>query len=131
MKFNSLLFAASLFAVAVPVAAHNHGAGSSEVESEFRDNRDERKEMRKRHRAERDEMKQARRMKKIDTNEDGKLDLNEYLANAQERFNAMDQDQDGFVTSEEASAWRVEMMSKHKEARKAHRRDKRDLPSED
>lgn len=91
----------------------------------------ERKEMHKRHRAERKAMKDARRMEKIDTNDDGKLDLNEYLANAQERFTAMDLDSDGFVTSDEASQWRSDMKSKFKEARKARHGDKRKAPYED
>ena len=61
-------------------------------------------------------------MSKADTNEDGKVDLNEYLQNAQQRFEGMDADADGFVTGEEMREAGKAMRQKHKEAMKAARK---------
>lgn len=61
-------------------------------------------------------------MSKADSNEDGKVDLNEYLENAQQRFESMDGDSDGFVTGEEMRAAGKAMRKKHKEAMKAARK---------
>ena len=61
-------------------------------------------------------------MSKADTNEDGKVDLNEYLQNAQQRFESMDGDADGFVTGDEMREAGKAMRQKHKEAMKAARK---------
>jgi len=61
-------------------------------------------------------------MQKADTNDDGKVDLNEYLQNAQQRFESMDADADGFVTGDEMRAAGKAMRKKHKEAMKAARK---------
>lgn len=60
-------------------------------------------------------------LKKLDTNGDEKVDLNEFLANAEQRFNELDQDSDGYVTKEEASAKHREMREKHRKMREKHR----------
>lgn len=110
-----------------PVQAQETSSSTASEESRM-DFKKEHKEMRKRHHHERKALRAEQKLKKIDTNEDGKLDLVEYLANAEQRFNDMDLDKNGFVTSEESSEWRLEMRSKHrkekKEARKAHRQAK-------
>jgi len=41
-------------------------------------------------------------LKRLDTNKDGKVDLNEYLQNSEQRFQTMDINSDGYVTPEEA-----------------------------
>lgn len=64
--------------------------------------------------------KKARRMlKRVDANADGKIDLNEYLADAEQRFQAMDQNGNGFVVPEEMRAYAKEMRVKHRKAMKA------------
>jgi hypothetical protein len=80
--------------------------------------RKERKAMKAEHRAKR----VTKRMQMVDTNKDGKLDLNEYLQNAEQRFTDMDLDSDGYVTIEESSEWRKSMRSEHKQAMKAARK---------
>ena len=54
-------------------------------------------------------------MKKVDTNEDGKVDLAEYLAHTEERFKRMDLDSDGYVTHEEMREAHKIMREKHRE----------------
>ena len=61
-------------------------------------------------------------MKKADSNDDGKVDLNEYLQNAQQRFESMDANSDGYVTGEEMREASKTMRKKHKEAMKAARK---------
>lgn len=67
-------------------------------------------------------------LKRVDANEDGKIDLSEYLADAEQRFQAMDQNNNGFVVPEEMRAYAKEMRIRHrkamKEARKAYRESK-------
>ena len=48
----------------------------------------------------------------LDKNDDGKVDLEEYLSNSKERFSNMDINGDGFVTSEEAREARKLMHEK-------------------
>lgn len=50
--------------------------------------------------------------KSLDTNNDGKVDLEEYLRSSKERFSMMDINEDGFVTSEEAREARKNMHEK-------------------
>ena len=57
-------------------------------------------------------------MEKVDTNQDGQIDLSEYLAQAEERFRKLDLDSDGFVTKEEHRQAAKEMRKKHREKRK-------------
>lgn len=93
--------------------SHEHG-GDQAVEEERLQH------FKGKHRRVRDHM-----LKRVDTNEDGKIDLSEYLANAEQRFQSMDLDNDGFVTSEEhAEAGKV-MRAKHREMRKKMREERR------
>ncbi len=67
-------------------------------------------------------------LKKIDTNGDGQVDIEEFMNHSRERFEAMDQNGDNLVTPEEAREHHKEMRQKHreamKEARKAYRESK-------
>ncbi|MFT4628912.1 MAG: hypothetical protein ACI9WC_000059 [Arenicella sp.] len=56
----------------------------------------------------------------LDTNEDGKVDLDEFLSHAKSRFNEMDTDSDQFVTDEEAKLHHKNMRQKHEDMRKHH-----------
>ena len=58
-------------------------------------------------------------VEKIDTSGDEKIDLNEYLANAEQRFSSIDSNSDGYVTSDEMKAWSKQKRSEIKAARKA------------
>lgn len=91
------------------------------------------REMKREHRKEMKEMRQSRRagkmMQKIDANEDGQVDLDEYLAHAQERFNNLDIDGSGFVTQEEAQEAMRKMRAEHK-ARRLEKREERDDSAE-
>ena len=71
-----------------------------------------------RHRAEMEQKK----LKKIDTNGDGKVDLDEFLRNGEERFKEMDEDGDGYVTAEEARVAHRAMRKKHREAMRTARK---------
>ena len=67
--------------------------------------------------------KQAKRaqklVEKIDTSGDEKIDLSEYLANAEQRFASIDANNDGYVTSDEMKTWSKQKRSEIKAARKA------------
>jgi len=60
-------------------------------------------------------------LERVDTNKDGKVDLNEFLANAESRFQKMDLDSDGYVTPEERREVGDKMREKHREMREKHR----------
>ncbi len=55
---------------------------------------------------------------KVDTNEDGKISKEEYLADAANKFDSMDSNADGFISKEEMKEFREKMRSKFKEHRK-------------
>lgn len=65
-------------------------------------------------------------MQRIDTNKDGKVDLNEYLANSEQRFQTMDINSDGYVTPEEAREGHKLMREKMRKTFKENRQAKRD-----
>jgi len=69
--------------------------------------------MMKRHRKHVDQ-----RILKMDSNGDGKIDLDEYLAHAEKNFSEMDADGDKFVTPEEARQRHQQMRKRHQEGRK-------------
>jgi len=64
-------------------------------------------------------------LEKVDSNQDGNVDLNEYLAHAEERFNSLDLDSNGFVTQEEAKQAMQTMREEHKERRKEMRKKRK------
>jgi len=72
------------------------------------------------------ENRTKRHMEQIDTNGDGNVDLNEYLSNAEQRFNEMDADGDQLVTGEEAREHHKSMRTKHAQERKKHHLKMRD-----
>lgn len=60
-------------------------------------------------------------LSKVDTNQDGNIDQDEYMAHAKERFEMMDGNSDGVVTPEERKEAGDAMRKKHHEAMKAAR----------
>lgn len=70
------------------------------------------------------------RLNKVDTNQDGKVDLNEYLAHAEQRFNKMDSNSDGYLTLEEGQKNHKEMRRKHKEMKQRHKAERQALREE-
>ncbi len=78
----------------------------------------------KHHKMKRDRMHEYM-MKKIDTNEDGQIDLSEYLANAEQRFKNMDLNGDGYVTREEQKEAGKIMREKHREMREKMRAERK------
>ncbi|MEO0369023.1 MAG: hypothetical protein AAF197_09600 [Pseudomonadota bacterium] len=93
-----------------PLSAHQH-ADRGEISEEMREKFKERKKMRH-------EKMRKYMMSKIDTNQDGMVDYDEFMANAQERFTMTDLDGDGFITTEEQREARKLMREKHGEAMK-------------
>ena len=119
MKSLSLILIGSALVYCGSAYAQEQGTATGEQ-------RGQRMELHKQHRAQSKEMKAehrakraTQRMQMVDTNKDGKLDLTEYLQNAEQRFSDMDLDSDGYVTTDEAGDWRKEMRSEHKQAMKA------------
>lgn len=80
----------------------------------MREQKRERREMRMQH-------KQEAMLKRVDTNEDGQVDLNEYLAHAEQRFAKLDSDSNGVITPEEAKASMKRMREEHRAKRKEMR----------
>ena len=120
MKLKSLFLTAA--AVIALGSIHSQGFAQSEGE-EFGEFRFERaKEFRK----QRFEKRQAKKLAEVDVNEDGKIDLNEYLGHAEQRFNLMDADSDGFVTPEEQTQAHEKMREEFKQRRKARREQQQD-----
>ena len=109
------------------------GSFADEKSSEYEAMEDRKafRELKREHRQEMKEMRRAhhagKMLKKVDANQDGKVDLDEYLAHAQERFNKLDLDGSGFVTLEEAQ----EAMQKMREEHKARRKEMREKYKED
>lgn len=66
----------------------------------------------------------AKMMKRVDTNEDGQIDLNEFLAHSEQRFQNMDLNSDGYVTPEEARESHKAMREKFREERKNRKQAK-------
>ncbi|GAA6136704.1 hypothetical protein NBRC116583_04510 [Arenicella sp. 4NH20-0111] len=100
--------------------------GSSVADDEAAtDLRSEKRELKRQYRDDmrelRSESKAKRMLVKVDTNKDGQVDLNEYLAHAQERFNKLDIDDNGFINQEEAKESMKRMRKEHKERRKEMR----------
>lgn len=67
----------------------------------------------------------AKMLEKVDANQDGQVDLSEFLAHAEERFNKMDLNSDGILTLEEGKESHKLMREKHKAERKARREARR------
>ena len=69
------------------------------------------------HRKHRRERMHRYMMERVDLNGDGQIDLNEYLANAEQRFKNLDLDGNGYVTMEEGREAHKMMRNKHREMR--------------
>ena len=57
------------------------------------------------------------KFKKMDTDGDGQISLDEFLARAEQRFEKMDGDEDGYVTATEYKEKRKGMRAKSRERR--------------
>lgn len=64
---------------------------------------------------------------RLDENDDGKVDLSEFLSHAESRFNEMDTDSDQYVTDEEAKEHHKSMRKKHGDMRKKHKQKAREI----
>jgi len=64
------------------------------------------------------------RLIKLDTDEDGRVDLNEFLANAEQRFHSMDLNQDLYVTEEEAREAHMQIRKMHRKKYKEMRKNR-------
>ncbi|MFT6408590.1 MAG: Ca2+-binding EF-hand superfamily protein [Arenicella sp.] len=62
--------------------------------------------------------KAAKMFDRTDANQDGQLELAEFLAHAEQRFKAMDLNQDGYVSKEEGRDAHRQMREKRKQDRK-------------
>lgn len=60
---------------------------------------------------------------RTDTNQDGQIELSEFLAHAEARFQRMDIDSNGYVTAEESREAGKKMREKHREMREKHRQE--------
>ncbi len=118
-KFIAFLIP-TLFLTAAPAYADDHAEAESPVIAE-----EGRDAMRKNH--ERRRVHHERRMdrylgKQVDTNQDGEISYDEFIANAQSRFEATDLDGNGSITKEERKQAAEIMREKHREAMKAARK---------
>jgi len=64
------------------------------------------------------------KLKKMDTDGDGQLSLDEYLAGAEKRFGKMDADEDGYLTAEELKEGRKAVRAKRSERREQRQGEK-------
>jgi len=62
---------------------------------------------------------------RADTNQDGQIELSEFLAHAEARFQKMDIDSNGYVTPEESREAGKKMRKKHREMREKHREERK------
>lgn len=71
--------------------------------------------------AEKKEKRLLKKLEKTDTSGDGQVDLTEYLAAAEKRFNSTDLNSDGYLTAQEMKTWGQTVRTEIRDARKAAR----------
>ena len=64
------------------------------------------------------------KLKSMDTDGDGQISLDEFLAKAEKRFSKMDADEDGYVTAAEFKEKRKAVRAKSRERREQRRANK-------
>lgn len=126
LVFSTMVFVTS----GVAQAQESSGDGDSPKIRAHQMSDEDRKEMRKKFRQHR-KGKHRERIEELDTNQDDKVDLGEFLANAEKRFNELDANSDGYVTKEEARSKHRELRQKHKEMRKKMMEKHRNEQEED
>lgn len=67
---------------------------------------------------------------RADANQDGQLELSEFLMSAEQRFKAMDLNQDGYVTKEEGRDAHRQLREKRKAKRKQRREERQSEKSD-
>ena len=107
-----------------PSIQEAEGSSVQEAKEDSKHEKHAHKAKRKMHKHMRAKHKQ--RWARTDSNEDGQVDLNEYLAAAEQRFNKMDLNSDGIVTKEEMKDSHHKMRAEHKKAMKAARKARRE-----
>lgn len=122
LLINTLVLSA-LLAVSVPMFAQENAPAAGDLPEISDEERAEfRKEFRKMMHHKGKKMREHR-LQELDQNGDEKVDLNEFLANAEQRFNDLDIDSDGFVTKEEARERHKQLRKEHKQKRKQMMRE--------
>ena len=115
MKLKPIILTASSV---IALAVFNTQSFAQSESTEAETPRFERaKEFRKQRSAER----RAKKMERVDTNGDGQVDLTEYLTHAEERFNSIDENADGYITTEEQTAAHQLMREEFKQRKQARR----------
>lgn len=107
-KLFILILTVGVLGLSANVNAGHHETGESATETH--------KGKKHKHRKSPEKM-----LEKVDTNQDGQVDLTEFLAHAEQRFNKMDLNSDGILTLEEGKESHKLMREKHKAERKARR----------
>lgn len=116
-----------VFTIVLSAISANMVAISQAQESdvEFDQARQEIRELKREHKRQQRELRRNHRAEKmlvgVDTNKDGQVDLNEYLAHAEERFNKLDADSNGLLSVEEAKESMKKLRAEHREKRELMR----------
>lgn len=119
MKRLALLTTSLLISLSVLNAqANGHGDHSHKGHSQGAHDSEVKHKMKGKHKAH-----MAARMKKADTDGDGKISRQEFLENAEQRFKRMDSDGDGFITRGEGKAAHKKMRQEHKNMYKKLNKD--------
>ena len=123
MKLISMFVAITFLFMNSAVFAGHHENESSDEKSE--EKKEFHKKMRNHYKSKRHDRMSKMMLEKIDTNEDGKVDLKEYMDHAEQRFKSSDINDDGFLTPEEGKAAAQQMREKHREEMKKNREERR------
>lgn len=128
MKLKAILLTAStIFALGL---FNTQSFAQSESEEADSTGFERAQEFRKERFEKRQQKRQQKRLERVDTNDDGQIDLTEYLTHAEQRFNKIDANADGYITSEEQTEAHKNMRAEFKQ-RREERRAKRQEQAQD